>query len=356
MAKIRRVFPGGNTSKGFYSLHDNIMGQDRNMLYILKGMPGGGKSSLMKELGDRALQEGYTIEYHHCPSDPTSIDGVVITELGVGIIDGTPPHGVDPLYPGLSEKIIDLGQFIDEKVIKDYKENIIKAKFNNKQSYRKAFNYFKSAKLIYDEIVETNKQNVDFYNVNRISKDLINKIFDEKLVIIGTKPFRIRELFSSAYTPTGFVDYTSTILKDIKNKYYISGEIGNGKSTLLSRIVEEAKIRNYHLELYYNAMFPDKLESVIIFELDTIISTNPTTMKYEHILVDFKEFMNIDLINVSDNETYKELIDKGIKSLYGAKENHFILENCYKKAVNYEGVNNSREYIWNEIMEMKNKI
>lgn len=356
MANVRRMFPGGNTSKGFYSLHDNIMGTDKNMLYIMKGMPGGGKSSMMREIGKRATEKDYTVEYHHCPSDPTSIDGVVIIELNVGIIDGTPPHGVDPTYPGLSESIVDLGQFIDTDVIKLYKENITKAKFNNKQAYRKAFNYFKSAKIIHDEISETNRQNVDFYNVNRKSKEVIDMIYNEKLAIIGPKPFKIRHLFSTAYTPIGFVDYTSTILKDVKNKYYITGEIGTGKSTFLNRITEEAKIRNYHLELYYDAMFPDKLESVIIFELDTVISCNHTTMKYDHKLIDLNEFINLDTINQSDKEMYIDLIDKGIKSLYGAKENHFILENCYKKAVDYDGVNRVKEQVWNEIVEMANKI
>lgn len=93
MAKVRKMFPGGNTSQGFYSLHDNIIGSDRNMLYILKGMPGGGKSSLMKEIAIRFAEEGYMLEYHHCPSDPNSVDGIVITELAIGIVDGTAPHG-----------------------------------------------------------------------------------------------------------------------------------------------------------------------------------------------------------------------------------------------------------------------
>ena len=54
MGKIRRMFPGGNTANGFCSFHDNIMGPDRNKLYVLKGMPGGGKSSLMREIGRRS--------------------------------------------------------------------------------------------------------------------------------------------------------------------------------------------------------------------------------------------------------------------------------------------------------------
>ena len=56
MANVRRIFPGGNTAEGFYSFHDNIIGPNRNMLYILKGMPGGGKSSMMKEIGKRAYE------------------------------------------------------------------------------------------------------------------------------------------------------------------------------------------------------------------------------------------------------------------------------------------------------------
>ena len=56
-------------------------------------MPGGGKSSLVNDIADRMIEKGFSIEYHHCPSDPKSIDAIVIDELQICIIDGTPPHG-----------------------------------------------------------------------------------------------------------------------------------------------------------------------------------------------------------------------------------------------------------------------
>ena len=31
------------------------------------------------EVYEMMTKEGYDIEYHHCPSDPESIDGIVIT-------------------------------------------------------------------------------------------------------------------------------------------------------------------------------------------------------------------------------------------------------------------------------------
>jgi len=90
--KIRRVFPGGNTSKGFYSYYDNIINKDANRIFILKGGPGTGKSSLMKKIGQILLDKGYDVEYHHCSSDNNSVDGIVIPKLKVGLIDGTAPH------------------------------------------------------------------------------------------------------------------------------------------------------------------------------------------------------------------------------------------------------------------------
>lgn len=45
--KVMNYFAGGNTAKGFYSLYDsNLKGLER--LFILKGGPGSGKSTIMK--------------------------------------------------------------------------------------------------------------------------------------------------------------------------------------------------------------------------------------------------------------------------------------------------------------------
>ncbi|MEW8972691.1 MAG: hypothetical protein AB2375_00730 [Tissierellaceae bacterium] len=349
MAKIRRMFPGGNTSQGFFSFHDNIIGKDRNMLYILKGMPGGGKSSMMREIGERALNSGYDIEYHHCPSDPDSIDGIVINGLGIGIIDGTPPHAVDPIYPGLIDKIVDLARFIDREELKKYREQIIEAKANNKQAYRKAFNYFKGAKCIYDEIETSNSSHVDVMKVNREIRDIIEEIFKEEKEILSDRGFKLRHLFSNAYTPDGYVDYTEFILSDISNRYYIQGDIGTGKSKIFNRILEEVKLRDYHAEIYYNSMMPDRIESILIFEIDTIISANRAIEKFPHISINLNDYFDTSYIDEKDYRIYETLIERGIEGLKGAKKNHLALERAYKQTVDYESISDIREEIWKEI-------
>src|SRR5690606_10428056 len=163
-------------------------------------MPGGGKSSLMRDIGENAVREGYNVEFHHCPSDPNSVDGVVITELKVGIVDGTAPHIIDPIYPGLIDKIIDIGQFIDSELLKLYKSELFNAKQMNKEAYRRAFNYFKASKTIYDEIESANKSKVDFVGVNKLTQNAIDRIFSKEQAVTNVTGFKTRHQFSAAYT------------------------------------------------------------------------------------------------------------------------------------------------------------
>ena len=63
---VRRVYPGGNTYKGFYSFYDHILDQQSaKRIMVIKGGPGVGKSSFMKKLGEAMTQKGFDVEYHH---------------------------------------------------------------------------------------------------------------------------------------------------------------------------------------------------------------------------------------------------------------------------------------------------
>ena len=116
-------FAGGNTARGYYSLFDwNLAGLDR--LFILKGGPGIGKSTLMKEIGEDWSKKGYKLEFIHCSFDPDSLDGVIIPQLKVGIVDGTAPHVIEPKTPGAVEEYINLGEAWDTRVLGQRRDDI----------------------------------------------------------------------------------------------------------------------------------------------------------------------------------------------------------------------------------------
>jgi len=107
--RVRHMFAGGNTSKGFFSYYDYVLPQEKaERIFILKGGPGVGKSTFMKKIAEGLCSEGCDMEYMHCSSDPGSLDGVVFPKKGVAIIDGTAPHIVDPKNPGAVDEIIHL--------------------------------------------------------------------------------------------------------------------------------------------------------------------------------------------------------------------------------------------------------
>lgn len=355
MQRIRRMFPGGNTSCGFYSFQENIIGEDKNFLYILKGMPGGGKSSLMKEIARRSLEEGYSIEYHHCPSDPESIDAIVIVELKIAIVDGTSPHGMDSTYPGINERMVNLSEFIDEGKIRPFKTKVIEAKKDNKRSYRRAFNFFKSARFVYEEIETSNTEFVDTEGLRVYQNKIIEKIFGRKEVAFTNSLFKTRHLFSTAYTPEGYFDYTEFLLKDVGNIWFLDGGIGTGKSNFLKRIVDTCKWKGYDIEIYYSSFIPDKIESIFIWNLDTMISSNSKAKQFGYELIDFNKFFNPSSRNGDDLRIFEDLKQMGIESLKMAKKNHFVLEDTYRAMIDFKSIDREREGIWKEILDFADR-
>jgi uncharacterized NAD-dependent epimerase/dehydratase family protein len=91
--RIRHMFPGGNTSRGFFSYYDYILKQeDAARIFVIKGGPGVGKSTFMKKIAMEMVDRGYDVEFMHCSSDNNSLDGVVIPAVRVAFLDGTAPH------------------------------------------------------------------------------------------------------------------------------------------------------------------------------------------------------------------------------------------------------------------------
>lgn len=92
-----QYFLGTNSAQGFISLYDELIDESQaSAFYILKGGAGCGKSTLMKKIGEKMEEQGFTVEYILCSGDPDSLDGIYIPEKAVAIMDGTAPHGTEP--------------------------------------------------------------------------------------------------------------------------------------------------------------------------------------------------------------------------------------------------------------------
>ena len=97
MSRVISSFMGANSPIGFCSFFEEIYNPYKNHHpYIIKGGPGTGKSTLMKKVARKAEEKGYETELIYCSSDPQSLDGIIVKDIGVSVIDGTSPSTKRP--------------------------------------------------------------------------------------------------------------------------------------------------------------------------------------------------------------------------------------------------------------------
>jgi len=75
-------------------------------LGLIKGPPGSGKGTFMREIADHPMFEGHERINYMCSGTLEARDGIIWPGLGIGYIDSTSPHLVNPMHP--SERVIDL--------------------------------------------------------------------------------------------------------------------------------------------------------------------------------------------------------------------------------------------------------
>lgn len=147
------LFAAANTYGGFVSLFDETFSRDAvGKIYILKGGPGNGKSTLMKRYAENAQKNGFSPIFYHCSSDPKSLDGVFVPETGTAILDGTPPHVFEPVYPCVRDVYVNLAGVFDEKKLAE-SDTAIKLLCRRKSDcYKTAYRLLAAAKNIESEM------------------------------------------------------------------------------------------------------------------------------------------------------------------------------------------------------------
>ncbi|TCO80077.1 ATPase [Marinisporobacter balticus] len=351
---IKKVFPGGNTAKGFYSYYDNIISTDANKLFIIKGGPGVGKSSFMKKVAFEILEKGYDVEFHQCSSDNNSLDGIVIQDLKIAIIDGTAPHVVDPKYPGAVDVILNFGEFWNEMGILKNKEEIIKVTSEIGKRFKRAYKFFAAAKSVRDDVEEIYEEALDHGSVNQSSRVLKKEIYGS--LNDAQQEGKVRHLFGSALSPNGLVDYYETIVGTMKNIYYVDGSYVKGISRFIKGIVDEGIKKGLYIEAYHEPLDERNIETIIIPKLSIAITTSD---KYAHTYykkITFDTFMKQEILDMyvdaleEDKAFIENLIRAGIANITKAKKEHDSLEKSYVSNMNFKEVDDLREKIMKSIL------
>lgn len=360
---VKKIFPGAITSMGFFSYYDNIIQQDCRHIFVIKGGPGVGKSTFMKKIAESMLEKGCNIEYHCCSSDNNSIDGIVIPEEGIALLDGTAPHIVDPKNPGAVDEIINLGEYWNEEVIANSKVNIIKTNHQIGRYFQAAYFALSEANNALDEWKFYIKEYQDWTYINQ----LLIKVEKEIFKVIPKGNGNDRHLFAWAHTPQGKTQFIDTLLHGINKLYTLSGQPGSGKSTFLKRIAERAITLGLDVEYYHSTLNPSQLDLIIIPGIKTalVITSEPYTYvpKFNGriIALDFNYSLgNSELKKIESDvndcrQRVNQHIERALKNSLRAKQTHDLLESYYIPAMNFTAIEKERLNILQRIYNMAEK-
>ena len=117
-------FLGATTPAGFKGYFEPLRRESGMQMVLIKSGPGCGKSTLMKQLARRAIQQGEPVECIHCASDPDSFDGVIFVRQRRAIVDATAPHTIEPDAPGADEVVLSLYHTIQADALRPHAEEV----------------------------------------------------------------------------------------------------------------------------------------------------------------------------------------------------------------------------------------
>lgn len=372
MSTERHYFPGNNTPQGFFSYYKYILGQrEANRIICIKGGPGTGKSTFMKRIGQRFAELGEDIDYLHCSADENSLDGVILKNRKIALIDGTSPHITDPVTPGAVDKIINLGEFWNEEGIALNKDRIIDLNEESTRWYRIAYNYLSAAKSIYRSLEEVYNRAVEDSEIYRIVADIVADEYSEHPICM--RPGRQKKFFAGAITAGGLVNYLGTLLENIRKVYIVSVPEGFSNHSFMEILKEGAVYRGFDTEVFYCPMGPDeKIDHIIIPQLGLAFVTvneyhdiEPWELfeeddthnfdEKEITLIDINDYMKQRILEENEvlmtalKEEFEILLGRTIKALGCAKDAHMKVEEMYIPNMNFTRISALAEQVYQEL-------
>ncbi len=338
-----RYFAASNSAQGFKNYYPEVFAR-ADLVYIIKGGPGTGKSSLMKRYAYRAESKGLKCEYYYCSSDPNSLDGILIHGENriTGILDGTSPHTCEPRFPGAREEMINLGEFWDGELLRKQKNEIIALSERKSAEYKSAYTFLRSVG-----------------NLRAVRDGLITEAVQIEKMRATVR--RIAESYPAGkmkYLPaiTDSVSMNGRVRLDTfeKNakKIYLIKKFYGVEHILLDELFTAFHDRDVSARVSFDPITPDHVDGIylendqtafVIEHNDDNVSVNEArTLENNTSLLNSKRFVDIEVLRDIRSELRytarlaQSSLDGALHALSKAKIYHFLLEDIYGKAMDWK--------------------
>ncbi|MBQ7333671.1 MAG: hypothetical protein IJW38_04910 [Clostridia bacterium] len=337
--EIKSYYAAANGYSGFRSYFNEVFNtQKLERLFIIKGGPGTGKSTLMKKILKDFSSKGYPCDAIYCSSDPNSLDGVIINGE-IAVIDGTAPHQTDTKLPGAVDEILNLGEGWSYEKLKKRRKEIEEINKRKKQNYDSAYKYLSFSGNMQNYKIELLKKQFDFKSAENVILSLISNYKNCET--------EAGSILISAFCKNGY-SRRSLSGFDIKKTYSLKGEFGEEKIFL--ELLSKLALGKYSLTRFPSP-FADEITEGLYFEDEKILFLE--NCEGEEVIacsrfIKEKENAELDFLdNITDL-----CLEKSKEAFIKASEAHFLLEDIYKDSMDFK----INEEIYESLSEKVSKI
>ena len=336
-----QYFLGANSPQGFYSLYDQLLPPETaSAIYIIKGGPGCGKSTLMRQVAAQAAQAGETVEYILCSGDPDSLDGVVLPRLKTALVDGTAPHVIEPKYPGVVEQYVNLGNCYDREGLQAVREELQGCMRGYKEHYQRAYRCLGAAAEIREDVRDTlMTEELEAKLAKRARGILSRELKPRKTGEAGA----VKQRFLGAVTHKGVLTLYGTASAQCTRIYELSDRYGLAHP-LLARLLSGAVLGGYDVVACPDPMAPERLAHLLVPEAGLAFVTSTPAQPYPG-----RACRRLRLETMADQDLLRRcrprlrfalkvsaaLVEEAVDSLAQAKAMHDELEGLYHSYVDF---------------------
>ena len=328
-----QYFLGSNTPEGFFSLFDHLLPvEGARTLYILKGGPGCGKSTLMRRLSRRAQERGEPVEEILCSGDPDSLDAVIFPQRGVALVDGTAPHVVEPRCPGAVDRYVDLGVCYDYAALSPLKEEILNRKAECAACCTRATRFLKAAAELKTDSRALLLTPAVQERLAKRARGIVNREFPKR----HSAPVAVTHRFLDTVTCKGEVRLCGTARTLCPRVYALSDSWGLAHG-LLVPLLAGAAAGGYAVVACHDPLFPERLAHLLVPEAGVAFLTLPGDVQekpYRHLRLDA---MAAEALPRSGKPRLRfsrkmaaALEEEAVEALAGFKAAHDELEELYR--------------------------
>lgn len=349
-------FLGANSPSGFYSLYDQLSALDR--LYILKGGPGCGKSTLMKRIAHHAQATGMDTQLILCSADPDSLDAVILPQKGIAVVDGTAPHVMEAACPGAVETYVDLSRFYDHDALQAVKNELIATTAEYKGHYKQAYRCLGAAGELRRNLTEA----ADSLELRQKLEKRAAGIISRELKKAAPSVQRTEQRFLSAVTHSGVTHLWDTVSAQADRVYELADRHGLAHH-LLSPILAAACAAGHSVVVCPDPMAPDRLAHLIFPDLSLAFVTSTPEAPWPHrpwrrLRLDAMAEENLRTASKPrlrfTGRVAEALTRDGISNLAQAKAAHDRLEALYNPHVDFDGVLSLADRLAEQILSTHN--